>query len=294
MLPKRMVPTFATLLLLLMTVGCSSGSSGGVQNVNVATATTGGAYYPIGNAIANLWNEQVPGVRASAQSTNGTPHNIQLMARGDAEVGFAESGVAYEAFTGTGTYEEQGRQNHFSAMTHIYPNVMQWVVRKESDVQTLADLKGKRVVPGPQNSATELNSRKMLALVGIDYRERADIQADFLDYNQAAEQLKNRQADAVLLGGAVPLAAVLDVTASGDGRLLSLPADFIQELTEAYPWYFPYTIPAGTYPNQDEDVHTVAVANVLIVRSDLSEDLVYNLVKTSTKIGLPCWRATAP
>lgn len=285
MVAIRRVSAFATALLLLVVAGCSSGSSGGgsaggIQNINVATATTGGAYYPIGNAIANLWNDQVSGVRASAQATNGTPHNIQLLAKGDAEVGFAESGVVYEAANGTSSYADQGKQDHFSAMTHIYPNVMQWVVRKDSDIQTLADLKGRRIVPGPQNSATELNSRNMLSLVGIDYRDRADVKADFLDYNQAAEQLKNRQADAVLLGGAVPIAAVLDVMVSGEGRLLSLPEDYIQELTQTYPWYFPYTIPAGTYRNQDEDVHTVAVANLLIVRNDLPEDLVYNLVKT--------------
>lgn len=285
MVAMRRVWALAAALLLVVVAGCSSGSgggseSGGIRNINVATATTGGAYYPIGNAIANLWTEQVPGVRASAQATNGTPHNIQLLAKGDAEVGFAESGVVYEAVTGSGAYVEQGKQEHFSAMTHIYPNVMQWVVRKDSDIQTLADLKGRRIVPGPQNSATELNSRKMLALVGIDYRDRADARADFLDYNQAAEQLKNRQTEAVMLGGAVPIAAVMDIMASGEGRLLSLPDDYIQELTQAYPWYFPYTIPAGTYPNQNEDVHTVAVANVLIVRKDLPEDLVYDLVKT--------------
>lgn len=284
MVAMRRVSAFAAVLLLLVAAGCGSGSgggdSGGIRNINVATATTGGAYYPIGNAIANLWNEQVQGVRASAQATNGGPHNIQLMAKGDAEVAFAESGVVYEAVTGSGAYAEQGKQEHFSAMTHIYPNVMQWIVRKESDIQTLADLKGRRIVPGPQNSASELNSRKMLALVDIDYRDRTDVKADFLDYNQAADQLKNRQVEAVMLGGAVPLAAVMDVMASGEGRLLSLPEDYIKELTETYPWYFPYTIPAGSYPNQGEDVHTVAVANVLIVRNDLPENLVYNLVKT--------------
>jgi uncharacterized protein len=252
---------------------------GGKTVINVATATTGGAYYPIGNAIAQLWNEKVPGVNASAQATNGTPHNIQLMAKKDAEVAIAQTGVVYQAVNGVGTYKDQGKQTFFSALTHLYPNVMHWVVRKDLPVKSLADLKGKRVIPGPQNSATEINSREMLDIVGIDYRARGDLKVDYMDYNQAAEQLKNRQADAIDIAGGVPTAAVIDVMTSGDGTLLSLPDDYIQKLVAKYPWYFPYTIPANTYRGQAADVKTVAVANILIGRNDLPEPLVHDMVK---------------
>jgi TRAP transporter TAXI family solute receptor len=248
------------------------------QAVNIATATTGGAYYPIGNAIAQLWNEKVPGVRASAQATNGTPHNIQLMAKKDAEAAIGQAGVIFQAVNGVDTYKAQGKQGFFSGMTHLYPNVMQWVVRRDLPVKSLADLKGKRLVPGPQNSATELNSREMLALLNLDYRTRGDLKADYLDYNQAAEQLKNRHADAIMIAGGVPTAAVIDVMTSGDAKLVSLPDDYVRQLTAKYPWYFPYTIPAHSYRGQDQDVHTVAVANLLVVRNDLPEPLVHDLV----------------
>ena len=249
-------------------------------NINVATATTGGAYYPIGNAIAQLWNDKVPGVKASAQATNGTPHNIQLLARGDAEVAIGQTGVVYQAVNGVEAYKAQGKQTHFRAMTQLYPNVMHWVVRKESRVQNLTELKGKKFVPGPQNSATELNSREMLAVLGLDYRERADLKADYMDYNQAAEQLKNKQAEAIMIAGGVPTAAVLDVMTSGEGKLLSLPDSYVQQLTAKYPWYSAFTIPANSYKGQDKEVKTVAVTNILIVRKDLPDDLVYEMVKT--------------
>lgn len=248
-------------------------------NINVATATTGGAYYPIGNAIANLWNDKVPGVKASAQATNGTPHNIQLMQKGDAEVGFAQSGVVFQAINGAGDYQKTGKQTHFKGMTHLYPNVMHWVVRKDSAIAGLADLKGKKLVPGAQNSATELNSREMLEVLGMDYREKKDVKADYLDYNQAAEQLKNKQTDAIMIAGGVPTSAVLDVMTAGDGKLLSLPDDYIKQLTAKYPWYFPVTIPAGSYKGQDAEIKTVAVANMLIVNNNVPDDVVYNLVK---------------
>jgi TRAP transporter TAXI family solute receptor len=248
--------------------------------INVATATTGGAYYPIGNAIAQLWNDKVPGMKASAQATNGTPHNIQLLAKKDAEVAIGQSGVVYQAVNGVGAYKDQGKQTFFSAMTHLYPNVMQWVARRDVPVKSLAELKGRRIVPGPQNSATELNSREMLEVIGLDYRARSDLKADYLDYNQAAEQLKNKHTDVILIAGGVPTAAVLDVMTTGEGKLLSLPDDYIQTLTAKYPWYFPITIPAGSYRGQDADVRTVAVANMLIVRNDLPEGLVHDLVQT--------------
>ena len=248
-------------------------------NINIGTATTGGAYYPIGNAIAKLWNEKVPGVKASAQATSGTPHNIQLMGKKEAEVGIAQSGVVYQAVQGTGAYKDQGKQSFFRGMTHLYPNVMQWVVRKDGTAKSLADLKGKKFIPGPQNSATELNSREMLAVLNLDYRTRNDLKADYMDYSQAADQLKNRQTDAILIAGGLPTAAVLDVMTAGEGKLLSLPDDYIKELTTKYPWYFPATIPAGTYKGQEAEVKTVAVANMLIIRADLPDDLVYNLVK---------------
>ncbi len=249
-----------------------------VQNISIGTATTGGAYYPIGNAIAQLWNDKVPGVKASAQATSGTPHNIQLMAKKEAEVGIAQSGVVYQAVNGVGAYKDQGKQTFFKAMTYLYPNVIHWVVRGDSRAASLTDLKGLKFIPGPQNSATELNSREMLEVVGLDYRARSDLKVDYMDYNAAAEQLKNKQTDAILIAGGVPTAAVIDVMTSGEGKLLSLSDEFIAKLTAKYPWYYPISIPAGTYHGQEAEVKTVSVANLLIVRDDLSPDLVYSLV----------------
>ncbi|MFL5444367.1 MAG: TAXI family TRAP transporter solute-binding subunit [Myxococcales bacterium] len=256
----------------------SAGAQGQPVNINVATATTGGAYYPIGNAIAQVWNDKVPGVRASAQATNGTPHNIQLMARKEAEVAIAQVGVVYQAVNGVEAYKEQGKQTHFKAMTQLYPNVMQWIVRKELDVKDLVGLKGKKVIPGAQNSATELNSREMFGVLGLDYRTRSDVKADYMDYNQAVDQLKNKHAEATLLAGGVPTAAVIDIMTSGEGRLLSLPDDYIKQLVAKYPWYSPFTIPAGSYPKQERAVKTVAVTNILLVRNDLPEPLVHDLL----------------
>lgn len=247
--------------------------------INIATATTAGVYYPLGNAMAQLWNDTVKGVKASAQATAGTPENIKLMGRKEAEVAFAQNGIVHYAVTGTGTFQQQGKQTFVKAMTHLYPNIMHIVVRKNAGIDSLADLKGKRFVPGQTGSATEVNSREILSVVNLDYRERKDLIVDYLDYGQAAEAVKNRQAAGANIAGGLPTAAVIDMFTSGDVKLLSLSDAEINALIKKYPWYFKFTIPKGTYKGQDQDVQTVAVANVLIVREDLPEDLVYNLVK---------------
>ncbi|HYF92342.1 MAG TPA: TAXI family TRAP transporter solute-binding subunit [Symbiobacteriaceae bacterium] len=251
-----------------------------VQNINVATATTAGVYYPLGNAFAMLWNEKVPGVKASAQATAGTVENVKLMGRKEAEVAFAQNGVIYYAVSGTESFAAQGKQSFLRGMTHLYPNVMQIAVRKDANIKSLADLKGKKFVPGANGSATELNSREILGVAGIDYRERKDIAVDYLDYGQAAEAIKNRQAHGNLIAGGLPTAAVIDMFTSGDVELLNLSENEVAAITKKYPWYFKVVIPKGTYKGQEADVVTVAVANILVTREDLPEELIYNLTKS--------------
>jgi TRAP transporter TAXI family solute receptor len=105
------------------------------------------------------------------------------------------------------------------------------------------------------------------------------VNADFVGYNEAADLMKDGHTDATMIAGGLPTAAVMDILASGAGTLISLEDEMIQKIVTDYPWYFPYTVQAGTYPNQTEDIKTVAVSNILLCPADLDEELVYNLVK---------------
>ncbi|MDI3538435.1 MAG: uncharacterized protein PWP58_1141 [Bacillota bacterium] len=283
-------------VLLTLVAGCSSApkqetnseqgqqGSGSAQKtitLNIATATTGGVYYPLGGAFAQVWNKYVPGVKASAQATAGTPQNVELMRNKQAEIALGQNGVSYYAYKGLQQF--QGKPyTDLRAMTALYSNVMHIVARKGSGIKSVADLKGKRFIPGPVASATEINSREILSVYGLNYMKdqgEVNVKADFVDYNAAADQLKNGQADAYLIAGGLPTAAVLDTCASADVEIISLEPEKIREITEKFPWYFEFVIPAGTYKGQDKDVHTVAVSNLLLCRADLPEDLVYDLTK---------------
>ena len=250
-------------------------------SINIATATTGGVYYPLGNTLAQIWTNNVKGVRAAAQATAGTPQNIELMQNKEVDIAFGQNGIAYYAYTGTGTYAGKAVTN-IRGMLALYPNVMHIVAAKNASIKTVADFEGKRVVPGAVASATEINSREIFGAFGLNYRSEAgptNLRADYVGYNEAADLMKDGHVQGAQIAGGLPTAAVMDVMSAGVAELLSLGDAEIKTIVEKYPWYFPITIPANTYPNQPNEIRTVAVSNILLVRQDLDDQLVYDLTK---------------
>jgi len=284
---KKVLALFTLALVVGFVLGGAQAASASTYRINIATATTGGAYYPIGNAMAQIWGTNLGGrVRASAQATAGTPQNIELMMNNEVQIAIGQNGICYYAFNGTDIYE--GRRGFpykgMRGMFTLYPNVMQWVVRKNSGIRSIADLRGRRIVPGQVASATEINSREMLAAYGLNYlRDQGEVtvRAEYLGYNEAADQMKNEQIDATHIAGGLPTAVVIDMLSSDAGELLSMSPEVIQIICERYPWYFPFTIPAGTYPRQTEDIHTIALSNILFTDARLSDDLIYMLTKAT-------------
>ncbi|MDR2179694.1 MAG: TAXI family TRAP transporter solute-binding subunit [Synergistaceae bacterium] len=251
--------------------------------INIATATTGGAYYPIGNTMAQIYSK-IEGIRASAQSTAGTPQNVELLINDEVQIAIGQTGICYYAYTGTGSYEGKAPYTNERGMFTLYPNVMHWVVKKNAGIKSVADLKGKHIVPGQVASATEINSREMLAAYGLNYlkdKGEVTVTAEYLGYNEAGDQMKNGLIDATHIAGGVPTAAVMDILSSEAGELLSMEEEQIKTICEKYPWYYPYTIAAGTYPKQTADVHTVALANILFTDARLPDDLIYTLTKAT-------------
>jgi TRAP transporter TAXI family solute receptor len=274
-------------VLLSVLLLFAAGPADAAYSINLATATTGGAYYPIGSTMTQIWSIKLNSeVRASAQTTAGTPQNIELLMNGEVQIAMGQNGICYYAYYGTDIYKDTpGFPNkELRGMFTLYPNVMQWVVKKNSGITSVADLKGKRVVPGAIASATEINSREMLAAYGLNYlpdRGEVTVRAEYLGYDEAAGQMKDDQIDATHIAGGIPTPAVVDLLSAEAGALLSMEPDKIKTICDKYPWYFPFTIPAGTYPRQPEDVHTIAVSNVLFTDAKQPDELIYLLTKAT-------------
>ncbi|MGO1468854.1 MAG: TAXI family TRAP transporter solute-binding subunit [Tissierella sp.] len=257
--------------------GSSDGGGGGEKTfISIATGGTSGTYYPLGGAIAKIFNDNVDGVQADSQSTGASVENIGLIADGKAEVAFIQSDVTYYAATGTENFEDQGEVENLSGMAMFYPEVIQIIANGKSDIKSVEDLKDKKVAIGAPGSGTEANARQILAAHGMDYDDLG--KADFLSFGEAADQLKNNQIDAAFVTAGIPTSAVTEVSQTSDIVVVPIDKEKVAELNAEYPFYTEVTIPSGTYTN-DEDLTTTAVMAMLVVPKDLDEDLVYNLTK---------------
>lgn len=255
----------------------TDGAPNSPYTIQICGATSGGTYFLIANGLCQLLNDKASEwFKASAQSTAGTPENIRLMEEGETDFAFGQAGVVKQALDGVGAFEGEKFDN-ISSVTYVYPNVMQVAVSNKSGVKSFADFKGKTFCAGASGSATEINTRDMFAACGISYN---DSNIEYTSESQSVELMQNGQADGANLIAAVGAASVTELYSTGNYHLLSFSDEELDAICSYSDAYYKYTIPAGTYANQDEDIHTFAVANGIFCRSDLDEDAVYNFVKT--------------
>ena len=244
--------------------------------INFPTAATTGAVYPLGAAIANMWNTKVPTVRASAQASAGGIENLNLIADGEAQMGVAVTSIMYESFTGTGSFEGRANPN-LRVMIGLYYNPNQVVVAKNSGINSLKDLVGKSFASGAPGSTTEVETAIHLKELGVNYPDALKVQ--YIGFTEAIDLMRNKQIDGAWVMAGIPNAAVTEMLSTAGGKLLPFEPALIDSLNARLPWYGPYTIPANTYPGQDEDVLTSAIKITICTDARVSDDVIYELTK---------------
>ncbi len=249
--------------------------------VAVATGGTAGVYFPLGGALAEVWSTKVPGVQATAQTSGASVANIQLVGRGDVAVAFIQNDITYYAFHGIEMFMDRINNRpqpvaNLRGMAMLYPETIQVVTLRSKGINSIADLKDRRVAVGAPGSGTEINARQLLRAFGLGYY---NIREDFLNFAEAADQLKDGVIDAAFITAGIPTAAVQDIASSRDLQLLTIPKDVITELRDQYPYYTSVVIPANTYKGQDRPVETAAVMAMLVTRYEMDEQLIYDLTK---------------
>ena len=243
--------------------------------INIASGGTSGTYYALGGGMAKIWNEKIPGMNATVQSTGASVANVNLLKEGKVDIIFVQNDIAYYAANGL----EMFQNNSFTGLQGVavlYSETCQLIALANSGIKSVADLKGKRVAVGAAGSGVEANARQIMEAAGITYK---DITVQYLSFSEAANNLKDGNIDAAFLTAGFPTAAVSDVAASKDIVIISLDPEIIGKLTSLYPFYTRITIPAGTYPKQTADVQTVAVKAMLAATSNLPAGTVSNMLK---------------
>ena len=263
------------LAVSLALVGCVQQETTKTYSFSMATGGTTGTYYPLGTAISNVITEYVDNVTVEARSTGASVANINLLKDGQADLAFVQNDIAYYAYNGVQVFEGK-KVDNIRGMMALYPEHIQIVTLADSGIDSVADLKGKRVAVGAPGSGVEANAKQILEVYGLTFDDLA--LADNLSFKDAVQKLKNNQLDAAFLTAGYPTAAVSELAASKSIKLISIDDEHAQKLMEKYPFYVQDVIPAGTYKGVDEEVKTVAVKAILIIRDDIPEDVVYKML----------------
>ncbi len=252
----------------------------------LTTATTGGTYYPVGVAIATLVKvklQNAEGIDMAAISSAGSGENVGLMRDGQAQFGILQGLFGRYAANGSGPLENEGPQEWLRSVGMLWQNVEHFIVTDDFiDVGTIDDMAGVEGEPfsiGARNSGTEGSGRAILGGLGID-PESFDLV--YQGYGPSAEALQNGTIVGVNMPGGVPVTGVTQAFAARDDlTILNFTEDQITRANggDGELWTA-YTIPAGSYPNQDEDVQTIAQPNFLGVHQDVDEEAVYLITKT--------------
>jgi TRAP transporter TAXI family solute receptor len=182
---------------------------------------------------------------------------------------------ALGAYSGSNSFEGS-EPGQVLALVALYPNVLQLASLEGRDVESLSDLAGRRVSVGAPGSGTEVGARTLLEANGIDYD---DFDPQRLNFNETANGIRDGTVDAGFWSAGPPTSSIMDLATAREVYLISISDDEVARTAEVDPTVRRDVIPAGSYRGQDEAVQTLSTPNVLVVRSDMSEDLAYSLIQ---------------
>jgi len=252
----------------------------------LATATTGGTYYPVGVALATLTKvklEPSTGISMSAITSAGSGENIKLLREGQAQFAILQGLYGKWAWNGTGAVANEGPQPWLRTVTMLWQNVEHFGIRTDYvDTGTIADitnLQGRGFSIGKKNSGTEGSGREILSNLGVDVDGTFDVA--YLGYGPSAEAFVNGTIDGFNIPAGPPVGAVTQAFAgAGDSlRILDFTDEQIAQANGEGELWTRFIIPAETYPGQDAPINTIAQPNLLAVHADVDEDSVYQITK---------------
>lgn len=246
--------------------------------LSISTGGTGGVWYPMGGAMANVLSKHMPNTAATAEVTGASVDNLKLIAARKTDVGFSMVDTAWDAFNGTGKFKDNKVPMRTLAVVH--PLVMHVVTVEGRGIETINDFKGRRISTGSPGSGTEVMALRILEAYGI-HPDR-DIVRERLSVVEAVNALKDRKIDAFMHAAGVPLPAVTDLAATPGIKVKLIDhTAALEAMRKKYgPIYAAGRIPARSYPGQERDSQTINVWGVLFVHESMDEKLAYSIVKT--------------
>jgi hypothetical protein len=260
-------------LALVMVMALAAGASAQTF-VSLATGGTGGTYYPIGGGIADVVSKNLSDVQMTAETGNASQANLNLIGTNQIEMGLVQNDVAAFAYEGKYMFKEPYK--NVRAIASLYPETVQAIAMKRSGVTSMRDLPGKRVSVGAPGSGVQVDVSLIFKVLGYKY---SDVNADFLDFNNTTQRMKDGQLDVGFVVAGFPTASIMDLATMHDITLIEFDDKLIEELSAEFPFFVKDIVPAGTYRGIDKDIQTVAVQAMWVCDGNLSDDVVYKITK---------------
>lgn len=281
-LPATLMSSLALMTSLVLLSASPAPARAAEQTfITIGTGAVTGVYYVAGGAICRLVNQgrKEHSIRCSVESTNGSIANIDGLRAEDITFGISQSDWQSHAYKGSAQFGTKGPFSDLRAVFSLYPEVMTLVVRKDANIHTLADLKGKRVNIGNAGSGARATVDIMLAAAGINPRSDFSVADEFTAAEQS-QALCDGKVDAIFFMVGHPSGTIKEATTACDSELVSIDNPGIEKLVKDNPFYSWSTIPGGMYRGSDKDVKTFGVRATLLTTAKIPDPVVYQLVKS--------------
>ena len=264
---KKISTTFIALLM-------SANIAVSAEFINILTGGTSGVYYPLGVGLSKIYGEKIDGSKVQVQSTKASVENLNLIQSGKGEIAFVLGDSVKYGWEGNAEAGFQSKLENLRGIAGIYPNYVHIVASKSSNINSIEDLKGKRVSVGAPKSGTELQARAILKAAGMSYEDLGKV--EYLPFGQSVELIKNRQIDATVQSAGLGVASIKDLANSVEVVIVEIPESLIEKLGAPY---VSATIPANTYQGVAQDTKTAGIVNFLITSQNVSDQTAYDMTK---------------
>lgn len=273
---KRIIPLFTGVAMALAASAAHAAADYPMQRLLLGTSSAGGTYYNLGAGWANIVNQSNKKVDVSCEVTAGPNTNMQLIEKGDMDLGMVTAWLSGEAITGTGWAKEHGPYTGFMSLFPTHSSYLYIYTLKGSGIATVQDFAGKHVSVSTVGSTSDLAGRAVLDVLGI---KPANISR--LPSEAQVNALKDGTVDAVFGVTGNPAPWLLDLETTHEVRLIQLSDADLDKVTKAYPFWSVDELPAGTYKNQSTPYKAVSFWNFVVAKKALREDVAYDLVKAT-------------
>jgi uncharacterized protein len=260
---------------LTLAAATAFATAASAQNLRLMTGPQGGSWYPLGGAIQNIIQENVPGTSVQVMPGAGIT-NVVGVQGGRAELGFGNAVSTVDGVHGREPFE--GETDNVCHLASLYFQYFQVVVPANSGIENAGDLKGKAIATQPRGNTGEQMTRAIIETYGLTYDDLSRV--NHVSYTDAVSLMKDGHVEGFMLITTVPASAVMDLASAMDVKVLEVPDEQLDMLRELNAGYDQRIIPAGTYPKQDQDVQTFGTWTHLVGRCDLPEDTAYQITKS--------------